>query len=63
MSQSRSEVLAASQRKGMAAGAATAGAIALGVVGAPVIAAIAAVPAALLTYSWWKHRAQNGIKF
>jgi hypothetical protein len=31
-------------------------------VGFPV-AVVAAVPTALLGWRWWKHRAQNGIKF
>jgi hypothetical protein len=63
MSETRSEVLEKSRRKGMVAGATTAGAVILGVVGWPVAATVAAVPAALLTYRWWKHRAENGIKF
>ena len=37
--------------------------VALGAtIGLP-IAAVAAVPAALLGWRWWKHRAENGIKF
>lgn len=63
MSKSRSEVLAESQRKGVVAGAATAAAVGLGVVIGPVTAVVAAVPAAVLAYRWWKHRAENGIKF
>lgn len=64
MSKSRSEVLAESKRKGAVAGVATAGALALGVVVAsPVLGAVAAVPAAVLAWRWWKHRAENGIKF
>lgn len=63
MSKSRSEVLEESRNKGIAAGIATAATVALGAtVGAP-LAIIAAVPAAALTWSWWKHRAENGIKF
>ncbi|HEY2514369.1 MAG TPA: hypothetical protein VGI39_26070 [Polyangiaceae bacterium] len=63
MSKTRSEVMEESKRKGMAAGIATAGTVALAAVGWPVTAAIAAVPAALLGYRWWQHRAENGIKF
>lgn len=63
MSKSRSEVREESKRKGVYAGVAAAAAVGLGVAGAPILATVAAVPAALLTYRWWKHRAENGIKF
>lgn len=63
MGQTRSEVLAESKKKGLVAGAATAGAVAVGMLTVPVVGVVAAVPAALLTYRWWKHRAENGIKF
>jgi hypothetical protein len=63
MSKGRSEVLQESQKKGIVAGAATAGAVAIGVMIGPVTAAIAAVPAAYLGYKWWKHRSENGIRF
>ena len=63
MSKTRSEVMDESKRKGMAAGIATAGTVALAAAGWPVTAAIAAVPAVLLGYRWWQHRAENGIKF
>lgn len=64
MSKSRSEVLSESKRKGVVAGVATAGAVAVGViVSSPVLGAVAAVPAAVLAWRWWKHRAENGIKF
>jgi hypothetical protein len=63
MAKSRSEVLAESRRKGVVAGAAAAATVALGAtVGLPV-AAVAAVPTAILGWRWWKHRAENGIKF
>lgn len=63
MSKSRSEIIEESRRKGAVAGVAAAATVALGAtVGLPV-AVIAAVPAALLGYRWWKHRATNGIKF
>ena len=63
MSKSRQEVLADSRRKGVAAGAAAAATVALGAVGLPVVAAIAVVPTAVPGWRWWKHRAENGIKF
>jgi hypothetical protein len=63
MSKTRSEVVEESRRKGVAAGVATVGTVALAAVGWPVTAAVAAVPAAFLGYRWWKHRAANGIKF
>ena len=63
MSGNRSEVLAESKRKAVRAGVVTAAAVTLGVVHLPFIAAAAAVPAALLGYRWWKHRAENGIRF
>lgn len=64
MSKPRSEVMSESKRKGVYAGVATAAVVGLGVVGAPFfLSAAAAVPAAVLTYRWWKHRAENGIKF
>jgi hypothetical protein len=63
MTKSRSEVLGDSRRKGFAAGTAAAATVVLGAtVGFPV-AVVAAVPTALLGWRWWKHRAQNGIKF
>jgi hypothetical protein len=63
MSKSRQEVVAESKRKGFAAGAAAVATVALGAtVGLPV-AVVAAVPTAVLGWRWWKHRAENGIKF
>ena len=63
MSQSRSEVLAESRRKGIAAGVTAAAAVALGVVITPAVGVVVAVPAAVLGYRWWKHRAASGIRF
>ncbi len=63
MSKTRTEVLEESRKKGLAAGATTAGAIAVGALTTPFIGAVAAVPAAYFAYKWWKHRAENGIKF
>jgi hypothetical protein len=63
MSKTRTEVLEESRRKGVLAGGAAAVTVVLGAtVGLPV-AVVAAVPSAWLGYRWWKHRAQNGIKF
>ena len=55
--------MAESQKKGVVAGVATAAVVGLGVIGWPIAAVAGAVPAAVLTYRWWKHRAENGIKF
>jgi hypothetical protein len=63
MSKTRSEVLAESQRKGFVAGAAAVATVTLGVAIAPAVAAVAAVPTAVLAWRWWKHRAENGIRF
>ncbi len=63
MTKSRREVVEESRRKGVVAGAATVATVALGAVGLPVVAAMAAVPTAWLGYRWWRHRAENGIKF
>ena len=63
MSKSRSEVVEESRRKGVAVGVATVGTVALAAIGWPVTAVVAAVPTAVLGYRWWKHRAENGIKF
>ena len=63
MSKTRREVLEESRRKGTVAGVATAATVVLGAtVGLPV-AVVAAVPTAWLGYRWWRHRAENGIKF
>ena len=63
MSKTRSDVIAEGQRKGIMAGAVTVGAVAAGVVIAPIAGAVAAVPALYFGSKWWKHRAENGIKF
>lgn len=63
MSKTRTEVLEESRKKGIVAGATTAGAVAAGVLVAPVAGALVAVPAALFAYKWWKHRLENGIRF
>ena len=63
MSKTRWEVLDESRRKGIAAGAMAATTVVLGAVGLLPVAAVAAVPTAVLGWRWWKHRAENGIKF
>jgi hypothetical protein len=63
MGKTRQEVLEESRRKGLVAGAGTVATITLGVVGMPFAAALAAVPTAWLGWRWWKHRAENGIRF
>jgi len=63
MSKTRSEVLEESKRKGVVAGVATAATVTAGVVVGWPVAVVAAVPTAILSYRWWRHRAENGIKF
>jgi len=62
MSKTRTQVLEENRNKGIVAGAATAGAVAAGVLIAPVAGAVAAVPAVYFAYRWWRHRAENGIR-
>lgn len=63
MSEGRKSVVEESKSKGVAAGAAVAGVVVVGALGFPVLATVGAVPAAVLAWRWWKHRAQNGIRF
>jgi hypothetical protein len=63
MSKSRSEVVQESKVKGITATVATVATVAVGVTLGPVAAAVAAVPTAVLGWRWWKHRAENGIRF
>ena len=63
MSKTRSEVLEESRNKGIVAGATTAGAVAANVVVGGTLGVLAVVPAAYFAYKWWKHRAENGIRF
>ncbi len=63
MSKTRAEVIEESRKKGVKAGVATAGVVVLAAIHWPVTAVIAAVPAAVLGMRWWKHRAENGIRF
>ena len=59
----RTEVLEQSKKKGIVAGAAAAATVAAGVVVSLPAAAVLAVPTAVLGWTWWKHRAENGIRF
>ncbi len=63
MTQGRSEVQSEGRKKTMVAGAAVAATVTVGVLGFPILAGLAAVPTAVLAWKWWKHRAENGIKF
>jgi len=63
MSKTRTEVLEESRRKGITAGAMAATTVVLGAAGLLPLAAVAAVPTAVFGWKWWKHRAENGIKF
>jgi ribonuclease PH len=63
MSKTRKEVLEDSKKNALKAGVVTAGTVALAAAGMPIVAAVAAVPAAVLGWKWWKHRAENGIRF
>jgi hypothetical protein len=63
MSKTRREVLNESRTKGIVAFASTATSVALGVALAWPVGIAAAVPAAFLSWRWWKHRTENGIRF
>jgi len=63
MSKTRKDVVQESRIKGFTAGAAAAATVALGVTLGTPVAVVAAVPAAVLGWRWWKHRAENGIRF
>jgi hypothetical protein len=63
MGESRKSVVEESRHKGIVAGVTVAGAVVAGAIGFPILAGLAAIPATALTWSWWKHRAENGIKF
>ncbi|MDB4945726.1 MAG: hypothetical protein JWP97_5260 [Labilithrix sp.] len=63
MSKTRTEVLDESKKKGVVAAVATGGAVAAGVVLSPIVGVVAAVPGVYFAYKWWKHRAENGIRF
>lgn len=63
MSKTRTEVLKESQKKGVVAGAAAAATVVVGAAVSLTAGAVVAVPAAVLGWRWWKHRAENGIRF
>jgi len=63
MSKSRSQILDDSKMKALKAGVVTAGSVALAVASFPVLATVTAVPAVVFAWQWWKHRAENGIRF
>ncbi|MFO0757603.1 MAG: hypothetical protein U0359_13995 [Byssovorax sp.] len=63
MGKSRSEVVTESKVKGAVAGVTTAAAVTLGVAVSVPVGVVAAVPALYFGYKWWKHRAENGIRF
>jgi hypothetical protein len=51
------------RKKGIVAAAATGGVAALFVMGAPIAAAIAVVPAGYLVKDWFMYRAKRGMRF
>ena len=51
------------RRKGFVASAATAGSVALIVVGAPWLGVIGLIPAAYLVKDWFSFRAKRGMRF
>ena len=51
------------RKKGLIAGAATAGSVALVVAGAPVLGLLGLVPSALLVKNWFMFRARRGMRF
>jgi hypothetical protein len=63
MSKTRSEVLQESTRKGVVASAATAATVAAGALAVWPLAVVGAPVSAYLGWKWWKHRAENGIRF
>ena len=63
MEKSRNDIVQDSKVKGAVAGVATVATVALGVALGPVAAVVGAVPTAVLGWRWWKHRAENGIRF
>jgi hypothetical protein len=63
MAKSRTEVVAESRSKGVKVGAAAATTVVLGAVGLPVAAVAGGAATAWLGWRWWKHRAENGVKF
>ena len=60
---SRQDDLNTARKKGLAAAAATGAAVGLGVMAAPILGVIAAVPAAYLIKDWFTYRAKRGMRF
>lgn len=64
VSKTRTEVLADSRKKGVQTAVLTTATVAAGVLHAPlVLVGVLAVPTVLAGLRWWKHRAENGIRF
>ena len=63
MSKTRTEVLDESKKKGVVAAVATGGAVAVGALVGPVAGVVIAPVGVYFAYKWWKHRAENGIRF
>ena len=63
MSKTRTEVLDESKKKGVVAAVATGGAVAVGALLSPVVGVAVAPVGMYFAYKWWKHRAENGIRF
>ncbi len=59
----RENDLKTARKKGMAAAAATGGAVALLAVVSVPLGLIAAVPAAYLAWDWFSYRAKRGMRF
>lgn len=59
----REQDVKTARRKGLAAAAVTGGAVVLMVAGAPLLGAVALVPAAVLGWRWFTFRAQRGMRF
>lgn len=51
------------RKKGLAAAAATGGAVALIAASFPILGVMALVPAAYLGYDWFMYRAKRGMRF
>jgi hypothetical protein len=51
------------RKKGLAAGAATAGSVAIMALVSPVLGAIALIPSAYLVKDWFSFRAKRGMRF
>jgi uncharacterized membrane protein len=63
MSSLRQQDIDTARKKGLAAAAATGGAVALMAAVSPVLGVIALVPAAYLGWDWFAYRAKRGMRF